>query len=128
MITTQGHEEDHAQRPQIRGQPALLLADRLGRQVGQRAAPLHAVGLHALGLVQVLGGRQPEVDEFHLPLLSEQHVLRLNVRVAQPLRVQERQRAAHLLHEPCRLALGEWPHVDQVVQQLAWSGVGLGFG
>ena len=49
-------------------------------------------------------------------ILGEEHVLGLDVRVAQPLRVQQRQRAAHLLHQPRRLAFGERTFVNQMVE------------
>ena len=57
-------------------------------------------------------------DLADLPVLGEQHVLRLDVAVAQTLRVHERERTAHLLHEARRLALGKRPHVDEL---LPWS-------
>ena len=114
VVAAQRDEEHHAERPHVRRQPHPAVLDRLGRPVRPRAAPVLRDVVVALRVA-----RQPKVDEPHLPVLGEQQVLGLDVRVAHALRVQQRQRAAHLLEHGRRLGLRVRADLDDVVEQLA---------
>eukprot|EP00964_Phaeocystis_antarctica_P002658 scaffold1396_cov73-Phaeocystis_antarctica.AAC.1 len=72
-----------------------------------------------LGLGLGLGFRGSLVDELELALSSEQDVLRLDVRVAQALRVHQRHRAAQLLQQRRRLLLRVRADLGEVVEELS---------